>query len=150
MGQCTIDSVERPNCRLHCSFPLSFTYAQSLFRLGNIYIYIFSNLAARYIEENRVTARVTNQISIRLQNTFLREYRRRTPGGTFTRRFVHVIDAHDRSELAMGSSSIVRNQAKFHVQLNVLFDSRTSIYFSWISIFERIKRKIKKCKHSSL
>lgn len=115
-----------------------------------MYIYIFSNLAARYIEENRVTARVTNQISIRLQNTFLREYRRRTPGGTFTRRFVHVIDAHDRSELAMGSSSIVRNQAKFHVQLNLLFDSRTSIYFWWISIFERTERKIKMCEHSSL
>lgn len=120
MGQCTIDSVERPNCRLHCSFPLSFTYAQSLFRLGNIYIYvricIYSRISPReYIEENRVTARVTNQISIRLQNTFLREYRRRTPGGTFTRRFVHVIDAHDRSKLAMGSIVHSQNQTKFHV-----------------------------------
>ena len=78
-----------------------------------IYIYIciciYSRISPReYIEENRVTARVTNQISIRLQNTFLREYRRRTLGGTFTRRFVHVIDAHDRSKLAMGS--IVHSQ----------------------------------------
>lgn len=49
------------------------------------------------LEENRVTARLTNEISIRLQNTFQPEYRRRTPGGsTFTRRFVRMIDARDR------------------------------------------------------
>lgn len=78
----------------------------SLYFVLEIYIYIYFFESREYIEENRVTARVTNQISIRLQNTFLREYRRRTPGGTFTRRFVRVIDAHDRSKLAMGSSSI--------------------------------------------
>lgn len=145
MGQCTIDSVERPNCRLHCSFPLSFTYAQSLFRLGNIYIYIYFRISPReYIEENRVTARVTNQISIRLQNTFLREYRRRTPGGTFTRRFVRVIDAHDRSKLAMGSSSI-----KLQLNLARLFTSSICLFLV-DRFLETKRRKIKLHKYNNL
>lgn len=151
MGQCTIDSVERPNCRLHCSFPLSFTYAQFLFRLGNIYIYIHVYILEsprEYIEENRVTARVTNQISIRLQNTFLREYRRRTPGGTFTRRFVRVIDAHDRSKLVMGSSSIVQNQTKFDLIKRNYF---TNIHLFLMDRFlERTKRKIKIFEYNNL
>lgn len=116
----------------------------SLYFVLEIYIYvricIYSRISPReYIEENRVTARVTNQISIRLQNTFLREYRRRTPGGTFTRRFVHVIDAHDRSKLAMGSSSIAKsNQISRVIKL---FDLRISLM--------DFERKIKICEYNS-
>lgn len=114
-----------------------------------IYIHVYILESPReYIEENRVTARVTNQISIRLQNTFLREYRRRTPGGTFTRRFVRVIDAHDRSKLVMGSSSIVQNQTKFDLIKRNYF---TNIHLLLMDRFlERTKRKIKIFEYNNL
>lgn len=114
-----------------------------------IYIHVYILKSPReYIEENRVTARVTNQISIRLQNTFLREYRRRTPGGTFTRRFVRVIDAHDRSKLVMGSSSIVQNQTKFDLIKRNYF---TNIHLLLMDRFlERTKRKIKIFEYNNL
>lgn len=114
-----------------------------------IYIHVYILESPReYIEENRVTARVTNQISIRLQNTFLREYRRRTPGGTFTRRFVRVIDAHDRSKLVMGSSSIVQNQTKFDL---IKCNYFTNIHLLLMDRFlERTKRKIKIFEYNNL